>query len=207
MATSRNKKILISGASIAGPVLAYWLHRYGFQVTVVEKAGAVRKRRLPHRHPGHRDRRREAHGRVVAHRSRAHRLTQNHVRRWRRRASGSIRPEALTGGKEGRDLELPRGELTTVLYDAVRDDVEFRFGDSITTLNEHGGGVDVHFQSGLQRPFDLVIGADGLHSNTRRLAFGPEAQYHRYLGYCFAGFTIPNTLGLSHEAFISNSNT
>ncbi|WP_437904669.1 FAD-dependent monooxygenase [Sorangium sp. So ce327] len=205
MATSRNKKILISGASIAGPVLAYWLHRYGFQVTVVEKAGAVRSGGYPI------DIRGTAID-VVKRMGVLSRIAAAHIDS--RRITfvdgdgaliGSIRPEALTGGKEGRDLELPRGELTTVLYDAVRDDVEFRFGDSITALNEHGGGVDVRFQSGLQRPFDLVIGADGLHSNTRRLAFGPEAQYHRYLGYCFAGFTIPNTLGFSHEAFISNT--
>jgi 2-polyprenyl-6-methoxyphenol hydroxylase-like FAD-dependent oxidoreductase len=62
--------------------------------------------------------------------------------------------------------------------------------------------VDVTFRSGTQRSVDLVVGADGLHSRTRELVFGPEEQFHRYLGYCFAGFTMPNTFGLAHEGML-----
>jgi 2-polyprenyl-6-methoxyphenol hydroxylase-like FAD-dependent oxidoreductase len=62
----------------------------------------------------------------------------------------------------------------------------------------------VVFASDDERSFDLVIGADGLHSNTRRLVFGPEEEFHRYIGYAFAGFTLPNTFGLSHEGVIWN---
>ena len=113
---------------------------------------------------------------------------------------GSTRPEDLTGGDGRPRSGGTRGELADALCDAVRHDVEFLFGDSIATLNDHGGGVDVTFRSGPQRPFGLVIGADGLHSNTSGLVFGPEERYHRYLGYCFAGFTMPNHFGLSHEA-------
>ena len=115
------------------------------------------------------------------------------------RPVGSLRPEAFTGGVLDRDLEVPRGHLTSVLHESVRDDVEFLFGDSIAALRSHGSGVEVTFVGGALRDFDLVVGADGLHSRTRRLAFGPEEQFTRYLGYCFAGFTIPNDLGLAHE--------
>jgi 2-polyprenyl-6-methoxyphenol hydroxylase-like FAD-dependent oxidoreductase len=111
----------------------------------------------------------------------------------------------VAGGIEGRDVELPRGLLTEVLYGAVRDEVEFVFDDSIDGLTEQEHGVDVTFRSGLQRSFDLVLGADGLHSHTRKLVFGPERQFHRYLGYRFAIFTMPNTFGLSHEALIWNT--
>ena len=115
----------------------------------------------------------------------------------------SIRPESLTGG-DGSDLEVRRGDLAEILYDTVRDDVEFLFDDSIVTMTEHSDGVDVTFRSGVQRTFDLVIGADGLHSTVRALTFGPEEQFHRYLGYCFAGFTLPNHLGLPQEALMWN---
>lgn len=64
--------------------------------------------------------------------------------------------------------------------------------------------MHVVFDSGLRRTFDLVVGADGLHSNTRRLVFGPEEPFHRYLGHVFAGFTLPNEFGLAHEAVIWN---
>ncbi|WP_328608354.1 FAD-dependent monooxygenase [Amycolatopsis sp. NBC_00345] len=197
--------VLISGASIAGPALAYWLRRYGFDVTVVEKAGTPRgggypidvrgtaldvverMGLLPELRAAHIDGRRitflDPEGGPVA----------------------SIRPEVLTGSVDGRDLEVPRGDLTQALYGAVRDDVEFLFNDSITTLDDHAGGVDVTFRSGARRTFDLVVGADGLHSGVRALVFGPEEQFHHYLGYCFAGFTMPNDFGLSHEGVVWNT--
>ncbi|MGW5861153.1 FAD-dependent monooxygenase [Streptomyces sp. NPDC055239] len=199
------RKVLISGASIAGPALAFWLNRYGFAVTVVEKASALRGggypidvrgtalevvRRmgiLPRLRDAHIDLRRltflDGDGSEVA----------------------SVNPHALTGGVAGQDLEIRRGDLTDALYTAVRDDVEFLFDDSIDTLDQSGDGVDVTFRGGDRRTFDMVFGADGLHSRTREFLFGPEEQFHRYLGYCFAGFTLPNTLGLADEVIMWNT--
>ncbi len=117
---------------------------------------------------------------------------------------GSLQPEQLTGGEAGVDLEVRRGDLADALYTPLRDRVEFLFGDSIATLDDVGDSVHVVFDSGLRRTFDLVVGADGLHSNTRRLVFGPEEPFHRYLGHVFAGFTLPNEFGLAHEAVIWN---
>jgi 2-polyprenyl-6-methoxyphenol hydroxylase-like FAD-dependent oxidoreductase len=104
-----------------------------------------------------------------------------------------------------RDLEVQRGELTEILHAAIRDDVELRFGDSVVALEDDDAGVDVTFTSGARRTFDVVVGADGLHSQTRHLAFGPEERFHHYLGYCFAGFTMANELGLSREAVLWNA--
>ncbi len=109
-------------------------------------------------------------------------------------------PGAGAGDVPGQDLEVRRGDLADALYASVRDDVEFLFGDAIDTLDQSppgGPGVEVTFLSGRRRTFDLVIGADGMHSQTRRAVFGAEEQFHRYLGYCFALFTMPNAFGLS----------
>jgi 2-polyprenyl-6-methoxyphenol hydroxylase-like FAD-dependent oxidoreductase len=195
-------KVLISGASITGPTLAYWLRRQGAEVTVVEKASTVRLGGYPI------DVRGTALGVLdrmgVLERARTAHINTHalHFVDVRGKSVGTLRPEALTGGTAG-DLEVPRGHLATILYETVRDDAEFVFGDSIAELRQHDdgneGGVEVGFAGGARREFDLVIGADGLHSNTRRLAFGPEERYSRYLGHCFAGFTLPNDLGLAHE--------
>ncbi|MEU7146100.1 FAD-dependent monooxygenase [Nocardia sp. NPDC046473] len=203
--TTAKRKVLISGASIAGPALAYWLHRSGFEVTVVEQAGALRDggypidirgtaievvRRmgiLPQLRDAHIDSRRctflDVDGSELA----------------------AVNPSAVAGGVEGRDLEVRRGDLAVSLYAMIRDDVEFLFNDSIDTLHQSERGVDVTFHSGQQQTFELVVGADGMHSQTRAALFGPEEQFHRYLGYCFAIFTMPNTLGLSHEVVLWNT--
>ncbi|MDR8414058.1 FAD-dependent monooxygenase [Nonomuraea sp. 3-1Str] len=198
------RKILISGASIAGPSLAYWLDRYGFEVTVVEKASHLRG-------GGYAIDIRGTARDVVERMGLLPRLRPLHVNTRQitfldpgGAVLTSLRPEALTGGAEGLDLEVRRGDLADCLYGLVRDKVEFLFGDSVATLDDRGGHVEVTFDSGLRRTFDLVIGADGLHSNTRGLAFGPEERYHRYLGFCFAGFTMPNDFGLEREGVLWN---
>lgn len=204
MSRTNGRTVLISGASISGPALAYWLHRYGFEVTVVEKADAIRGGGYPVDIRG-------TALEVVTRMGLLPQLTEAHVDS--RKISfvdadgsgvGSVRPEEITGGVEGRDLEVRRGDLADALYGAVSEDVEFLFGDSVATLHDHADGVDVTFRGGGSRTFGLVIGADGLHSHTRGLVFGPEEQFHHYLGHCFAGFTMPNGLGLSHEGVVWN---
>ncbi|MFF2548812.1 FAD-dependent monooxygenase [Kitasatospora sp. NPDC058063] len=196
------RRVLISGASIAGPALAYWLDRYGFEVTVVEKAAAVRG-------GGYAIDIRGTAREVVRRMGLLPRLRAAHVDSRRitfidpaGRSIGSLRPEQLTGGEAGLDLEVRRGDLAYALQELLGDRVEFLFGDSIAALDDDGNAVHVLFDSGARRTFDLVLGADGLHSNTRRLVFGPEEPFHRYLGHVFAGFTLPNEFGLAREAVI-----
>ncbi|WP_055564917.1 FAD-dependent monooxygenase [Streptomyces atriruber] len=203
--TSPRRTALISGASIAGPALAYWLNRYGYAVTVVEKASALRGGGYPI----------DVRGtalEVVRRMGILPRLREAHIEL--RRLTflegdgsevASVDPHSLTGGAAGRDLEVRRGDLTDALYSAVRDDVEFLFDDSIDTFEQTGHGVDVTFRGGSRRTFDMVFGADGIHSRTREFLFGPEEQFHRYLGYCFAGFTMRNSFGLSHEVTMWNT--
>ncbi|MEE1800400.1 FAD-dependent oxidoreductase [Streptomyces sp. JV176] len=215
--TRPKRTVLISGASISGPALAYWLRRSGFAVTVVEKAGALRGGGYPIDIRG-------TATEVVRRMGILPRLRDAHIESRRCTfldAEGgevaSVSPHAVAGGVEGQDLEVRRGDLATILYALVRDDVEFLFDDSIDTLDQSGQrdrsgqldrpgpGVDVTFRSGRQRTFDVVVGADGMHSHTRAPVFGPEERFHRYLGYCFALFTMPNTLGLSREVMLWNT--
>ncbi|GID95064.1 FAD-dependent monooxygenase [Amorphoplanes digitatis] len=197
--------VLISGASVAGPALAYWLHQYGFEVTVVEKSGSIRGGGYPIDIRGTAVDVVERMG-VLPQVRAAHIATRRiSVTDGAGRTIAAFSPDDITGGRPGADLELPRGDLTSILYAQTRDKVDYVFGDSIAALGPHDGGVDVTFEHGRPRTFDYVAGADGLHSNTRRLAFGPESDYHHYLGSCFAGFTAPNTGAWSHEAILQNT--
>lgn len=193
------RTVLISGAGIAGTTLAYWLHRYGFETTVVEKASAPRSGGYPIDVRG-------TAVEVIERMGILPRLQDAHVDS--RRLTfldpdggrvASVPPHDLAGSVDGRDLEVARGDLTAALYETIRDDAEFVFDDAVDTLDQTGQGVDITFRCGARRTFDLVIGADGAHSRTRGLLFGPEERFHRDLGYRFAVFTMPNTFALSRE--------
>jgi 2-polyprenyl-6-methoxyphenol hydroxylase-like FAD-dependent oxidoreductase len=192
-----NRDVLISGASIAGPALAYWLRRYGFDPTVVESAPAPRAggqaidlrgaARTVADRMGLLDEVRRAH---VGTRGMAYVDAAN-----RRLAS---MPADLLGDSGGAiaELEIMRGDLVRILYEATRDDVEYVFGDAIADLAQGEDGVKVTFERAQPRRFDLVVGADGLHSGVRRLAFGPESRFVRHLGAYVAVFSVANHLDL-----------
>ncbi|GGV03494.1 FAD-dependent oxidoreductase [Streptomyces litmocidini] len=189
------KTVLISGASIAGPALALWLHRYGFVPTVVERAPELRT-------GGYKV---DIRGTAIEVCRRMGVLDEVRANSTDMRGGSYVDgtgrtigelPADIFGGRVEEDDEIMRGELARILYDRTREDVEYVFGDSITALAEDADGVTVTFESGTVRRFDLVVGADGLHSNTRRLAFGPEERFKRHLGAYISIFTAPNHLGL-----------
>jgi 2-polyprenyl-6-methoxyphenol hydroxylase-like FAD-dependent oxidoreductase len=193
-----SRNILISGAGIAGPALAYWLHRYGFTPTVVERAPDLREGgyAVDFRGPVHLD--------VLARmgiRDEVERARTGTGDSWYVNAEGkklARMPAEQTGG----DIEVLRGDLVHVLYEATRNETEYVFGDSISALEETSDGVNVTFDHAAPRTFDLVIGADGLHSRVRSLAFGPEQSYMQYLGLHCAIFTTPNYLALDHSGLV-----
>src|SRR5262245_56003693 len=96
------------------------------------------------------------------------------------------------------EIEIMRGNLSRILYDATRDGTEYVFDDRITGLTDYGDGVKVTFAHGAVRRFDIVVGADGLHSGVRRLVFGPEQEFVRHLGGYMAYFTVPDPGNLDH---------
>ncbi|MGC4937013.1 FAD-dependent monooxygenase [Kribbella sp. DT2] len=185
--------ILISGASVAGPALAYWLQRFGHSVTVIEKAPAPRPGGYAVDFRGASLEVLDRMGLLAAVEARATRMGGMDYVNESGRTVARTSPTAFSG-----ELEILRGDLVEILYDATRDGVEYVFGDSITRLTEDADGVLAEFEHGAPRRFDLVVGADGLHSTVRRLAFGPEQSFRHDLGYAVSVVTVPNHLDLDH---------
>ena len=187
--------VLISGASIAGPALAYWLGRFGFHPTVVEIAPALRTggNAVDFRGPLHLGLLR----RMGVLEALEQVQTGGTAMRFEDAAGHRLMelPRQFAGG----DIEVLRGDLARVLAEAAGDRAEYLFGDTVTAMTETPAGVEVTFRSGRQRRFDLVIGADGVHSTVRRLAFGPEERYVRHLGYYVAGWDLPNEWSLNWD--------
>lgn len=179
---------MISGAGIAGPTLAYWLKRAGFQPTLVERAPALRGGGYVIDFWGLGYDIAEKMGLIdelnrIGYHIREMRIVDNAGRRIT--GFGTAVFEELTGG---RFVTLARSDLSRVLYEAVRDQSEVIFGDDVKSLREQSDGVEVIFAKGDRRRFDLVIGADGLHSNIRKLVFGAQTQFEIALGYWVAAF-------------------
>ena len=196
----------MSGASIAGPSAAYWLSRRGFDVTVVERMPLARVRTSGHavdlfgpaidvaEWTGVLPAVVEARTRteIMTFRSEGARPVDVDIRR-------------LMAGISGKHVEVMRGELAAILYEASRDHVEYVFEDSIRTLDRGPDGVEVTFEHEQERRFDLVVGADGLHSIVRRLAFGPEEGFRRFLGGYLVIFTLPDHLDLRNRMEVLNA--
>lgn len=193
-----NKRILISGASVAGPALAYWLRRHGFSPTVVEQAPRLRGGgyAVDFRGPVHLSVL-EQMGILDQIRDRQTHLAATTYVDADGRPVARMPAEIFAG-----DVEILRGDLARVLYEATREGTEYLFGDSITRLDQRADGVHVTFSRAAPRTFDLVIGADGLHSAVRRLAFAPEPDQVRDLGLYVSIFSVANSLGLDREGLL-----
>ncbi|MBS1675071.1 MAG: FAD-binding domain [Actinobacteria bacterium] len=183
-------RVLIVGAGIAGPTLTYWLQRFGHEATIVEHAPQLR-----------------AGGYVVDFWGAGYDVAERmgilprlqdegyHVREAREVSRSGRRithfdPQRVVGLSGGRYITIGRSDLARAIYDAADGTVETVFGDTVTALHDDGGRVQVEFEHGTPREFDLVVGADGLHSRVRRLVFGPEAEFERDLGITVAAFDV-----------------
>jgi 2-polyprenyl-6-methoxyphenol hydroxylase-like FAD-dependent oxidoreductase len=196
-----NQNILISGASVAGPALAYWLGRYGFRPTVIERAPRLRGGGYAV------DFRGAAHLSVLARmglldqiRAQQTHLTTTTYVRADGTAAASMPAEIFAG-----DVEILRGDLGRILYEATRDGTEYLFGDTIAGLRQDRDGVHVTFARSAPRTFDLVIGADGLHSAVRRLAFADQPGSVHDLGLYVSIFSVSGSFGLDHSGLLHSA--
>ncbi len=188
--------VLISGAGIAGPSLAFWLTRNGFRVIVVEIAPDIRP-------GGQTVDLRGAGGDVVERMGLIDAMREKALEQrgaaWVK-SDGTRRAEmpvtAFDGNGLVSKLEILRGDLVDVLYRATKDDVEYRFSASISDVNADDDGVEVTLADGSRVRADLLVGADGPHSAVRRLVFGPEEQFVKPIGGYNAWFSAPDRVGL-----------
>jgi 2-polyprenyl-6-methoxyphenol hydroxylase-like FAD-dependent oxidoreductase len=185
--------ILISGGGIAGPALAYWLSRQGHAVTIIEQARELRTggQAVDFRGPALTVL--DKMGLLAKVQADATSMGPLTLVDYRGKEVGRLPAEVVSG-----EIEIHWGTLTRILYDAVRDDVNYRFGVRITAIDDDGRRVAATFSDGSTGGYDLVIGADGLHSGLRRLVFGSEDHYVTQLGQCFGFFDIDNRLRLDH---------
>lgn len=185
-----NKNILISGAGIAGVTLAFWLKKFGFNPTIVEISPKLREGGYAIDFWGA--------GFEVAERmgilpdlekadlniSELAYVDENNKRK------GGLNYPKIKKLMNNRALTFLRSDLSQIIYNHLDEDIELIFGDTIHKIEQHTDHITVTFRSGKTRPFDLVAGADGLHSNVRNLSFGNEAQFEKYYGYYTSSFTI-----------------
>ncbi|XVU23288.1 FAD-dependent monooxygenase [Actinoplanes sp. CA-054009] len=188
--------ILISGAGVAGPALAYWLTRRGRRVEIVERAPELRA-------GGYTVDVRGAASTVLGRMGLlgAAKKADTGMRQItyvsKRGKTIAALPADLIMGRRGDDVEIMRGDLGRILHDATAGEAAYVFGDAIAELRDGPDGVDVTFASGRQGRYELVVGADGLHSATRRQVFGDVPLTH--LGGYIAIFAVENTLGIDRE--------
>ncbi|WP_316753072.1 FAD-dependent monooxygenase [Pedobacter gandavensis] len=183
-----DKKVLISGASIAGPTLAYWLAKYGFEVTVVERSASLRL--------GGQNLDVRGAGRAIARMMDIEKdiLAANTGEIGLQFVNKDNKVEAAfpadgAGGFTA-EAEILRGDLVNILYNKTKDDVCYVFGKYITGIAQNDSHVNVTYSDGSEAVFNLLIAADGVRSTTRHLLFGDEPKI-KFIGLYNAWYTIP----------------
>ncbi len=201
---NKGNTVLISGAGIAGTTLAYWLSRYGFVPTLIERAPALRTggyimdfwgvgfevaermRLAPEL-------------RQAGYRVREVRIVNNEGTR-----IGGFGTKKFGHALDDRFVSILRGDLAAQLYATVAGRVETIFGDEIHLLSEDAQGLTIEFDRAPRRRFDLVIGADGLHSRVRSVALGREADFESYLGYYVAAFAVDGYRHRDEDVYVTH---
>jgi 2-polyprenyl-6-methoxyphenol hydroxylase-like FAD-dependent oxidoreductase len=186
------KSVLISGAGIAGPTLAYWLLKRGYEPTLLERASHFRQGGYMIDFWGVGFDVAERMNLIPRLRDLGYFIDRvkfvNQTGRTRSVFDGAILRRALGN----RFFSVPRGDLAKTIFDTIADKIEVVFGNHITFIHEEPTGVHVQFERGEARRFDLVAGCDGLHSAVRRIAWGPEREFENYLGYYCGSFLTTN---------------
>jgi len=181
-------KVLIVGAGIAGPAFAYWLNHHGLVPTILEQAPRLRTGGYIVDFWGAGFDIADRMGLLPAIIRKGYRIQEVRVvDRSGQRVAG-FSADVFIKATHGRFVSLRRGDLAATIFEKIEGKVETIFGDSVARIDQSEKAVHVTFESGTARDFDLVVGADGLHSRVRELVFGPQSQFEDYLGCNVAAF-------------------
>lgn len=183
---SKDKKVLVSGASFAGLSTAYWMNKLGYQVTVVEMSKELKKGGTPVNIMGQTIDNVKRMG--LLDQIQACKITMQTME-FKNADDVTERLDVMQKDLKDDDkveYEIERDVLLHMMHDAVKDDVTFIFNNSIVSLREENNCVEVGFKDGQQQSFDLVFGCDGIHSGVRKLWFGEEAEFSHFLNTYFS---------------------
>lgn len=184
------KKVLISGASIAGPTLGFWLAKYGFEVTIVERSKALRLggQNLDVRGAG------RAIVRMMGIEEQILAANTGEIGLQFINRNNEVKAEFPSEGSNSftSEAEILRGDLVNILYGCTKNDVKYVFGKHITAINQSPDKIEVTFSDDEIEEFDLLIAADGVRSTTRKLIFGDEPEL-KFTGLYNAWYTITRT--------------
>ncbi|HUJ63708.1 MAG TPA: FAD-binding domain [Kofleriaceae bacterium] len=201
--TMARPSVLISGAGIAGPTLAYWLVRRGFDPVIVERAPRFRAGGYILDFWGVGFAVAERMGLVATLRDIGYVIDRLRYVRADGHTSAELGADAVRRALGDRYLSVRRGDLARAIYELVEHDVETIYGDSIAALRDDATGVAVELEHGGTRRFDLVVGCDGLHSAVRTIAFGAHEAFEHYLGYFTASFATAGYPRADPHAYVS----
>lgn len=176
------RNVLVSGASFAGISTAYWMNQLGYNVTIVEISEGLKKGGTPVNI-------RENTVDIVKRMGLLDQIQSNKINMEAmefRNSEDVTERMVIREQLKDDEYEIERDVLLNIMFEVIKDDVEFIFGDSITSLMEEGNGVDVAFKGGEKRTFDLVFGCDGIHSAVRKYSFGEETEFSHFLKTYFS---------------------
>jgi 2-polyprenyl-6-methoxyphenol hydroxylase-like FAD-dependent oxidoreductase len=182
--------VLIVGAGIAGPTLAYWLLEAGHRPTLVERAPELRRGGYLVDFWGAGFDVAERMGIVPELRARGYVMTEARAVGSDGHRIASVKPGAIMESVE-RYVSIARSDLGSAIYDSLGGRAELILNDGVRSLDDDGSRVRVTFENLPPRDFDLVVGADGLHSRVRRLVFGPDDRFERYQDIIVSVFDVP----------------
>ncbi|GAB3806821.1 FAD-dependent monooxygenase [Spirosoma humi] len=201
------KSVLISGASIAGLTMAYWMNQYGYRVTVVETGSAPRMGGSPIDVRG--DSLDTAQRMGILDAIKAAKVPTKGLEFMNAAGDvqGTMQVEEIGAIRPGDDTEIRRDDLVNILYAKAKDGITYRFNNRLVALTQSEDAVTVTFKDGTVDAYDFVIGADGIHSGVRKLTFGPEEQFTHFLNFYFSVFPVDGSLGKKNYGQMYNTPT